>query len=189
MCLFGHRRFYRPQMGGTKWNKSGTSEGTCGPVGWGLFSVQKLPSVGYRRAQNGLKMPYCAYLAKGDSGGPFMPLLPPTPSPQGHFHEWPARTWNTMFNPVSPMFNPFKAAEKIYGQYGNLGPELVISGAHPILTNVQPIWSNWSHLWPMCQFRASKWPKYGLKGTILCSGGPTLDQNKKNVVRFLQLLT
>ena len=34
-----------------------------------------------------------------------------------------------MFNPVASMFNPFKAAETFYGQYGNLGPKLVISGA------------------------------------------------------------
>ena len=34
-----------------------------------------------------------------------------------------------MFKPVSPMFNPFEAAETIYCQYGNFGPKLVISGA------------------------------------------------------------
>ena len=43
-------------MGGTKWNKGGTSEGTYGPVGWDHFSVQILPSVGSRGAENGLKM-------------------------------------------------------------------------------------------------------------------------------------
>ena len=43
-------------MGGTKWNKGGTSEGTYGPVDWDHFSVQKLPSVGSRGAENGLKM-------------------------------------------------------------------------------------------------------------------------------------
>ena len=43
-------------MGGTKWNKGGTSEGTYGPVDWDHFSVQKLPSVGSQGAENGLKM-------------------------------------------------------------------------------------------------------------------------------------
>ena len=38
-------------MGGTKWNKGGTSEGTYGPVGWDLFAIQILPSVGSRGAQ------------------------------------------------------------------------------------------------------------------------------------------
>ena len=33
-------------MGGTKWNKGGTSKGTYGPVGWDLFAIQILPSVG-----------------------------------------------------------------------------------------------------------------------------------------------
>ena len=27
-------------MGGTKWNKGGTSKGTYGPVGWDLFAIQ-----------------------------------------------------------------------------------------------------------------------------------------------------
>ena len=43
-------------MGGTKWNKGGTSKGTYGPVGWDLFAIQILPSVGSRGAENGLKM-------------------------------------------------------------------------------------------------------------------------------------
>ena len=43
-------------MGGTKWNKVGTSEGTYGPVDWDHFSVQKLPSMGSGGAENGLKM-------------------------------------------------------------------------------------------------------------------------------------
>ena len=43
-------------MGGTKWNKGGTSEGTYGPVDWD-HSIQKLPSVGSGGAQNGLKVP------------------------------------------------------------------------------------------------------------------------------------
>ena len=43
-------------MGGTKWNKGGTSKGTYGPVGWDLFAIQILPSVGSREAENGLKM-------------------------------------------------------------------------------------------------------------------------------------
>ena len=42
-------------MGGTKWNKGGTSKGTYGPVGWDLFAIQILPSVGSRGAKNGLK--------------------------------------------------------------------------------------------------------------------------------------
>ena len=29
-------------MGGTKWNKGGTSEGTYGPVGWDLFAFSGL---------------------------------------------------------------------------------------------------------------------------------------------------
>ena len=41
-------------MGGTKWNKGGTSKGTYGPVGWDLFAIQILPSVGSRGAENGL---------------------------------------------------------------------------------------------------------------------------------------
>ena len=32
-------------MGGTKWNKGGTSKGTYEPVGWDLFAIQILPSV------------------------------------------------------------------------------------------------------------------------------------------------
>ena len=32
-------------MGGTKWNKGGTSEGTYGPVDWDHFAIQILPSV------------------------------------------------------------------------------------------------------------------------------------------------
>ena len=39
-------------MGGTKWNKGGTSKGTYGPVGWDLFAIQILPSVGSRGAEN-----------------------------------------------------------------------------------------------------------------------------------------
>ena len=39
-------------MGGTKWNKGGTSERTYmsiyGPVGWDLYSIEMLPSVGSR---------------------------------------------------------------------------------------------------------------------------------------------
>ena len=54
-------------MGGTKWNKVGTSEGTYGPVNWDHFSVQKLPSVGSGGAENGQK---CAFLAISSSGGP-----------------------------------------------------------------------------------------------------------------------
>ena len=54
-------------MGGTKWNKVGTSEGTYGPVDWDHFSVQKLPSVGSGGAENGQK---CAFLAISSSGGP-----------------------------------------------------------------------------------------------------------------------
>ena len=27
-------------MGGTKWNKGGTSKGTYGPVSWDLFAIQ-----------------------------------------------------------------------------------------------------------------------------------------------------
>ena len=54
-------------MGGTKWNKGGTSEGTYGPVDWDHFSVQKLPSVGSGGAENGQK---CAFLAISSSGGP-----------------------------------------------------------------------------------------------------------------------
>ena len=42
-------------MGGTKWNKGGTSKGTYGPVGWDLFAIQILPSVGFRGAENGQK--------------------------------------------------------------------------------------------------------------------------------------
>ena len=38
-------------MGGTKWNKGGTSKGTYGPVGWDLFAIQILPSVGSRGAE------------------------------------------------------------------------------------------------------------------------------------------
>ena len=54
-------------MGGTKWNKGGTSEGTYGPVDWDHFYVQKLPSVGSGGAENGQK---CAFLAISSSGGP-----------------------------------------------------------------------------------------------------------------------
>ena len=54
-------------MGGTKWNKGGTSKGTYGPVGWDLFAIQILPSVGSRGAENGQK---CASLALSSSGGP-----------------------------------------------------------------------------------------------------------------------
>ena len=38
-------------MGGTKWNKGGTSKGTYGPVGWDLLAIQILPSVGSRGAE------------------------------------------------------------------------------------------------------------------------------------------
>ena len=54
-------------MGGTKWNKGGTSKGTYGPVGWDLFAIQILPSVGFRGAENGQK---CAFFAISSSGGP-----------------------------------------------------------------------------------------------------------------------
>ena len=52
-------------MGGTKWNKGGTSKGTYGPMGWDLFAIQILPSVGSRGAENGQK---CAFLAISSSG-------------------------------------------------------------------------------------------------------------------------
>ena len=48
-------------MGGTKWNKGGTSKGTYGPVGWDLFAIQILPSVGSRGAQNGGKIFFYHY--------------------------------------------------------------------------------------------------------------------------------
>ena len=65
--LCGHKQLWRPQMGGTKWNKGGTSKGTYGPVGWDLFAIQILPSVGFRGAENGQK---CAFFAISSSGGP-----------------------------------------------------------------------------------------------------------------------
>ena len=48
MCLCGHRQLWRPQMGGTKWNKGGTSEGTYGPVGWEFVFLRKFTSVGQK---------------------------------------------------------------------------------------------------------------------------------------------
>ena len=44
-------------MGGTKWKKGGTSERTYGPVGWDLFAIQILPSVGSRGAEYGETAP------------------------------------------------------------------------------------------------------------------------------------
>ena len=55
--LCGHKQLWRPQMGGTKWNKGGTSKGTYGPVGWDLFAIQILPSVGSRGAEYGETAP------------------------------------------------------------------------------------------------------------------------------------
>ena len=43
-------------MGGTKWNKGGTSEGTYGPVDWDHFAIQILPSVSESVTKVGLEL-------------------------------------------------------------------------------------------------------------------------------------
>ena len=42
-------------MGGTKWNKGGTSERTYGPVDWDHFAIQILPRNPSRRASKPLQ--------------------------------------------------------------------------------------------------------------------------------------
>ncbi len=64
-------------MGGTKWNKGGTSKGTYGPVGWDLFAIQILPSVGSRGAEYGETAPPRLETPAAKNKNPFSVFLGP----------------------------------------------------------------------------------------------------------------
>ena len=51
---------------------------------------------------------------------------------------WPPRMWRTMFNPVHPMFNPFKFAGTAYGQ-------------------IWPFWAKKSHNMAIMAIKYGKW--------------------------------
>ena len=155
-----------------------------------------LPGNVHGGPQNGPKMmifcPKSSFLA---IIGHFWGLLgPPGPFSWGQKGpNWPSWMWDTLFNCVQPMFNPFEAAGTTYGQIWQFLAEMAIFGAvwgppgpfswgqkgpnwppqmwNTMFNRVQPMFNPFEAAGTIL---SDLWPEMAIFSSFLVTGGPFL---------------
>ena len=106
IIISGHKWLQPPQMGWTSVKLGWTLYFTSRMVSWDLLACLEMPMGGPRMLQK-----WRFFAQNLHFWGPPGPFSWGQKGPN-----WPPQMWNTMFNYVQPMCNPFRLAGTAYGQ-------------------------------------------------------------------------